>query len=155
MTEPGQRHFGNTDAHGSHSSSKTSWGHCYSLKNSQEPRDGRCWQSKSSGTLDVSSTGVPPAPWLFPCWWGCPSEARQTPEGVQRWCNSWQVHSLSSSCHPLLLLLRAALCILKTSHPGCNVNKCRRKAQLRGQSWVSGWARALYLCGNDTFVPLF
>lgn len=51
MTEPGQRHFENTGAHWSHSSSKTSWGHCYSLKNSQEPRDGRCWHSKSKWHL--------------------------------------------------------------------------------------------------------
>lgn len=51
MTEPGQRHFGNTDAYGSHTSSKTSWGHCYSLKNSQDPRDGLCWQSESKWHL--------------------------------------------------------------------------------------------------------
>lgn len=57
-------------------------------------------RASPSGTLDVSSKGVPPAPRLFPCCWGCPSEARQTPEGVQRWCNSWQVHSLSSSSPP-------------------------------------------------------
>lgn len=72
---------------------------------------------------------------LFP-WQSCPSEARQTPEGVQRRrCDSWQVHSLSSSCHSLLLLLlllRAALCILKMSHPGCNVNN----AEGRPSCWA-------------------
>lgn len=102
-------------------------------------------RASPSGTLDVSSTGVPPAPRLFPCWWGCPPEARQTPEGVQRWCDSWQVHSLSSSCHPLLLLLRAALCILKTSHPGCNVNNaegrpsCGAKAGCLGRLGPYTW----------------
>lgn len=100
-------------------------------------------RASPSGTSDNSSHDGPPrVPQL--CSPGCPSEAGQTPEAGQRWFDSRQVHSLSSLCHSpfllvlLLFLLRAALCILKTSHPGCNVNNAEGRPSCWAEAGV--WA---------------
>lgn len=95
--ESEQRHFGNTDAHRSYGSAKTTrataalW---RPVKSSMMTAVGRAGP-KPRGTLHISSACSSGSSTLFP------SEARQTPDGVQRWCNSWRVHSVSSPCHSL------------------------------------------------------
>lgn len=130
--------FGNADASGGHSSSRPQ-GVAATLS------EGHYWQGGPKRHLSSP---------LSPSWCGCQSDARRTPKGVEGYCISWQVHSLSSSCDSLLLLLRAARCIFKTSHPGCNVNDAEGSpaAAEAGMFWQ---APALYLRGNDTFIPLF
>lgn len=86
------------------------------------------------------------SPLCSPGWRGCQSDARQTRGGREGHCISWQVHSLSRSCHSLFLL-RAARCILKMSHPGCNVNNAEGRS--------SCWGRAGMSWEGSCLIPLW
>lgn len=109
------------------------------LENRPEPQ--RSPLKATAGSAGPSGT----SPLLcFPGWRGCQSDARQTPKDVEGYCISWQVHSLSSSCHSLFLL-RAARCILKMSHPGCNVNNAEGRS--------SCWAKAGMSWGGSCLIP--
>lgn len=81
-----------------------------------------------------------------PGWRGCQSDARQTPKGVEGYCVSWQVHSLSRSCHSLFLL-RAARCILKMSRPGCNVNNAEGRSSCWGGAGMA-WEGSCLIPGG-------
>lgn len=137
----GQGTFGNADASGGHSSSRPQRPLPLSLENRPKPQ--RSPLKATAGRMGPSGT----SPLLCsPGWRSCQSDARQTPKDVEGYCISWQVHSPSSSCHSLFLL-RAARCILKMFHPGCNVNNAEGRS--------SCWGKAGMCWGRSCLIPLW
>lgn len=96
----------------------------------QRPDPQRSPLKATAGRAGPSGT----SPLCSPGWHGRQADARQTPQRVEGYCVSWQVHSLSRSCHSLFLL-RAARCILRNVPSRMQCKQCRRKIQLLGQSW--------------------
>lgn len=127
----GQRHFWKHRCQWRPQQLQAPGGHCLSLwKTGQIPRGAP--PKATAGRAGPSGT----SPLCFSDWRGCQADARQTPQGVEGYCISWQVHSLSRSCHSLFLL-RAARCILKMSHPGCNVNNAEGRSSCWGKAGMS------------------
>lgn len=138
--EPGPRHFWKHRCQWKPEQLQAPWDHCPSLWKIGSPRSPL---KATAGRVGPSGT----SPLLCsPGWCGCQSDARQTPKDVEGYCISWQVHSLSSSCHSLFLL-RAARCILKMSHPGCNVNNAEGRSSCWGGAGMS-W-------GGSCLIPLW
>lgn len=137
MTEPGQRHFGNTDAHGSHSSSETNWAPASLRRTVKSPVMATAGRASPSGTLDISSTDVPLAPWLCSLVGRAahlrPGRRLQACRVVQLLAGSQSVQSMPFPPPP-----QSSTVHTKDVPSRMQCKQCRREAQLLGRSWGLG-----------------